>query len=70
MIIIKFSSIRIYLRANLTVQKPAAKLARVRSTKQQNTNKIQTNSVYVIIIIIIIIIFSFNSLTTQRPMLI
>jgi hypothetical protein len=38
-----YNSILIYLRANLTAQKPITKLARVRRTKQQqNTNKIRT----------------------------
>jgi hypothetical protein len=32
---IQFNSIHIYLRANLTAQRPITKLARVRSKKQQ-----------------------------------
>jgi hypothetical protein len=68
------NSIRIYLRANLTAQKPVTKLARVRRTKQQNTNKIQNKTVYIVIAIIIIIITILKSiiiiiqfLTAQQP---
>jgi hypothetical protein len=67
-------SILIYLRANLTAQRPITKSARIRRTKeQQNTNKIKDNAVYVIIIIRIIkllLLFHFNSSAAQRPMLI
>jgi hypothetical protein len=44
MIIIQFNSIRIYLRANVTAQRPITELARVKGKKQQQnvTNKTKT----------------------------
>jgi hypothetical protein len=50
-IIIQFNSILIYLRANLTAQRPITKWARV-----TRTNKIQNKEVYTVMIVIIIII--------------
>jgi hypothetical protein len=73
-IIIQSNSVLIYLRANLTAQKPTTKLALVRITKlQQRTytqNKKQgslysINNSIVIILIVIIKIIQF--LTAQQP---
>jgi hypothetical protein len=46
---IQFNLILVYLRANLTAQKPITKLARVRRNNNKTlTNKIQNKAVYVI----------------------
>jgi hypothetical protein len=54
---IQFDLIRIYLRANLTPQKPITKLARVRRKKQQDAYKenIKYASLYIYIYIYIYI---------------
>jgi hypothetical protein len=39
---IQFNSIHIYLRANLTAQRPITKLARVRRNKNKNKNTMLT----------------------------
>jgi hypothetical protein len=54
---IQFSSIHVYLRANLTAQKLITKFERARREKQQKTdeqNKIQIKTVYLLIMMMII----------------
>jgi hypothetical protein len=53
-IITQFNSILVYLRANLTAQRPIIKLAQVHRNKQYKlANKIQNKTFYKIVITII-----------------
>jgi t-SNARE complex subunit (syntaxin) len=55
-ITLQFNSILVYLRANLTAQKPITKSEPVLRSNKKRTNKYKVRQFVIIIIIIIIII--------------
>jgi hypothetical protein len=50
-VLIQFISFLIYLHPNLIAQRPVTNLPLVRRKKQQNTNKIKDNEVYIVTVI-------------------